>query len=203
MSLASSTGLGHLALAVFVPSWDRDGEGAVEHLRRYAAWSKEATVHLGRCADDARCLLASGLEPQELERLWCWCTGGNHRPGREGLTGREWLAAVSEILAAYGHPEHQPHHDDPAVAAGVAGIVDAFQPAAGQEFSLCPLSTVDARRILRVLVESGHADLTMRLFLTLASATFMPISPALRDQIASTARDLGHPDHFLEEINDL
>ncbi|MFG3685474.1 hypothetical protein [Micromonospora sp. NPDC047740] len=203
MPAPRTVGLGHLALAVFVQSWNRGGEGAVEHLRRYAEWAQDATLHLRQCADDANCLLASGLDPGELESLWCWCTGGSHRPGRDGLDGREWLATVSAILAPEGHPAHRPHSDDPAAAARVAQVVDAFQPAPDHESSLCPLSTVDARRILRRLIDSGHADLTMRLFLALAAATFMPISPAIRDEIASTSRDLGHPDHFLEEIDGL
>lgn len=200
MGTPVSVGLGNLALGLFVQSWRRQGESAVEHLRSYVG-SGGYSPHLDQCADDARCLLASGLAADDLERLWCWSTGGNHLPGQEGLTGREWLVAVSEVLSAYGRPEHGPHRVDTATAARVAHAAGEFRPGP-IHLSRCPMSTVDARRILLALVDSGHAELAMRLFLTLSKASFSTVSPALRAEIAVTSRDLGHPDYFLEEIDE-
>lgn len=200
MDTPVSLGLGNLALGLFVQSWRRSGRSAIEHLRSYARPGGHSP-HLDQCADDARCLLASGLAAEDLERLWCWSTGGNHLPSQEGLTGREWMSAVSEILAAYGRPAHMPHEVDAATAARVAHAVELFRPGP-QHMDRCPISTVDARRILRQLVDSGHAELAMRLFLTLSNASFSLVAPELRAEIAATSRDLGHPDHFLEEIDE-
>jgi hypothetical protein len=200
-----SPGLAHLALTVFVQSWNRGGEGAAEHLRRYAQ-SQQAYWHFSQCAYDARCLLEAPLTPDELELLWCWCADGNYRPSLDGLSGREWMEIVYSITARHGDAavvEHLGGARDRAVTALVESVVERFEPSEGYSHSSCPIPTESARGILRTLLHSGYPDLTLRIFLVLAVAYYMRIPAALFRDISRAADALGYPDHLLEDIDAL
>jgi hypothetical protein len=198
--LPRSLGIGHLAAAAFPQLWNRTGDGAVAHLRRYAAF--DGWVAVTGYAVDARCLLATDLTAEELEMIWCSCTGGNHRPGRDGLSGREWIQTVYDVMAAradatvMGRLEDAGH--SPELAGRVLRVVEQFR--VRDTFSLCDVPDDAARAALAKVVRAGFADLALRLFLAMVSAHLPPLSTALFHEVADLARRMGHDDDIVSGL---
>jgi len=192
-----SLGIGHLAAAAFPQLWDRTGDGAVVHLRQYAAF--DGWVAVTEYAFDARCLLATDLTAEELEMIWCSCTGGNHRPSLDGLSGRKWMQIVHDVMSYHADLDVMGRLTDaghcPQVADRVLRAVRQFR--VRHTFSLCAAPEDAARAALGKIVRSGFPDVALRLFIAMVSAHLAPMSAALFDELTILARRTGHDEDIM------
>jgi len=186
-----SLGVGHLAAVAFNPSWDRAGESAVEHLRRHAAG--DGWLALAEYTYDARCLLGTALTDGQLDLLWCSCTRGNHRPGWDGVPGREWIRTVRDVTAERADPAYLARLIDAGQHPELAGRIlrAAGQFHALDRFSLCEVPDDQARTALAEVVRAGYPDVALRLLLRMVQAHLMPLSAGLFDELADLARRTG------------
>lgn len=198
MTVPRTLGIGHLAAAGFPQCWDRTGEGAVAHLRRYAAAEDRPVA--AEYAADARDLLATALTDEQLELLWCSATGGNHRPSRDGLSGREWFRLVHDVMAGRATPEpvrHADHH--PGLTGRVLGAIGHFH--AHHQFSACAVRDDAARAALAEVVRAGFPGLALRLLLTMVPAHLMPLSPALFAELTDLGAAIGLDEWTLDRLD--
>jgi hypothetical protein len=194
-----AVGLGHLAACAFEQSWGRGGRQAVEHLRHHV--DTEGEIACGEYAHDAGLLVASPLSGHELELIWFLCTGGNHRPGADGMSGREWIRAVHDITAARAGEANLRRAS--ARDAGlrhlpaVERLVGRF--AVNRELPPDPFAAVPAAQALTSLASSGQPDLAFRLFMAMVAGEFMPLTEPLFQDMSRLTHDLGYPTNSMND----
>jgi hypothetical protein len=199
--LGRSLGIGHLATVAYPQLWDREGDGAVAHLRRYATLDFRDAVT--QYAFDAGCLLATELTSGQLDLLWCSCTGGNHRPGWDGLTGREWMQIVRDVMAERADPDVMSRLEDaghhPELAGRVLRAVEQFR--VRETFSACEVREDIARAALAEVVRAGFPDVALRLFLAMMSAHLTPLSAMLFTELTDLARQMDLDDDIVPGLD--